>query len=208
MSRSTSLENSIGLLFVVLLHVAGLWGLWQYELLPTRQDVATLFVNFIAPPAPERQPEPKRPEPPRPKRPEKPQVQQLVAEAPVLKPSEYVAPPPETRPVPPAPPAPMPVPVGPVAMSSELALACPERTPPVYPVQSRRLGETGRVILRVELNEQGQVSSARVDQSSGSTRLDDAALSAVKTWHCNPPLRNGQPAKATALQPFNFVLGN
>ena len=31
-------------------------------------------------------------------------------------------------------------------------------------------------------------------------------MAAVKTGRCNPPVRNGQPARAIALQPFNFVL--
>jgi protein TonB len=45
-----------------------------------------------------------------------------------------------------------------------------------------------------------------VVNSSGFKRLDEAAMTAVKTWRCNPPVRNGQPVRAVALQPFNFVL--
>jgi protein TonB len=71
---------------------------------------------------------------------------------------------------------------------------------------SRRLGEQGRVVLRVELDETGRVVSARVKETSGFRRLDDAGLAAVKTWHCNAPTRDGQAVKAIALQPFNFVL--
>lgn len=91
-------------------------------------------------------------------------------------------------------------------MSSDLAVACPQRTAPAYPRLSRRLGETGKVVLRVELDEQGQVASARVEIASGFERLDQAALAAVKTWRCNPPRRNGQPVRAVARQPFHFVL--
>jgi protein TonB len=58
----------------------------------------------------------------------------------------------------------------------------------------------------VELNEQGNVASARVSTSSGSTHLDEAALTAVKTWRCTPAIRDGQPMRAIALQPFKFVL--
>jgi protein TonB len=60
--------------------------------------------------------------------------------------------------------------------------------------------------LRVELDEQGKVSMARVATSSGLSRLDEAALAAVRTWRCAPGTRNGQPVRATALQPFKFVL--
>jgi protein TonB len=62
------------------------------------------------------------------------------------------------------------------------------------------------VVLRVELSESGNVAVARVDRSSGYTRLDDAALVAVRTWRCLPATRNGQPVRAVALQPFNFIL--
>jgi len=62
------------------------------------------------------------------------------------------------------------------------------------------------VVLRVELDEQGNVSASRVATSSGFARLDEAALAAVKTWRCNPARRDGQPVRAVALQPFKFVL--
>jgi protein TonB len=91
-------------------------------------------------------------------------------------------------------------------LSGELALACPTRTPPAYPVMSRRMGETGKVVLRVELDAEGRVDTAQVISSSGFKRLDEAALSAVRSWRCNPPLRDGQPVRAVALQPFQFNL--
>ena len=74
------------------------------------------------------------------------------------------------------------------------------------PALSRRLGEEGKLVLKVELDESGQVNIAQIVNSSGYKRLDEAALAAVKTWRCNSPTRNGQPVRAIALQPFNFVL--
>lgn len=201
-------ERVVGLLFVLALHATALWGLWQHRLLPAPVEVATLFVNFIAPPAPEKKEEPKRPPPPKLKPIEKPQPRQIVAETPVVAPTDYVAPPPPPVPAP-APvieAPPMPLPAGPVAMSSELSVACPERSTPSYPAQSRRFGETGVVVLRVELDETGRVALARVSSSSGHVRLDEAALAAVRAWRCWPALRDGQPVRATALQPFNFIL--
>jgi protein TonB len=109
---------------------------------------------------------------------------------------------------PPAPPVEaVPVkPAGPITLGTELAVACPERRAPNYPPLSRRLGEEGKAVLRVELDEQGHVSAARVATASGFSRLDEAALAAVKTWRCNPARRDGQPVRAVALQPFKFVL--
>lgn len=136
--------------------------------------------------------------------------QQLVAEAPVLSQSEPVASPPPHEPEPeriegPAAPS-GPISVAPVILSSELSLTCPKLSAPTYPRLSRRLREEGTVILRVQLDETGRVTLAEVTNSSGYKRLDEAALGAVKTWRCNPPRRNGQPARAIAMQPFNFVL--
>lgn len=198
-----------GLALVLAIHASAVWGLWQHRLIPGPQEAMTLFVNFIAPPAPEKKAEPKPPPPklkPQPKPVEKPQPRQIVAATPAIAPTDYVAPPPPPAPVIEAPPAPPPKPVEPLALGGELAVACPERTPPRYPPLSRRLGEEGTAVLRVELDEQGQIGAARVSTSSGFARLDAAALAAVRAWRCNPATRNGQPVRAVALQPFKFIL--
>lgn len=197
-------DKLAGLLLVVALHAAALWGLWQHRLLPGPQEAMTLFVDFIAPPAPKAE-APPIPRPPRPRAVERLQPRQLVAAAPVLSPAEYVAAPPPA-PVIEAPPAPVPKPVGPVTLDSELSVSCPDRAAPGYPLLSRRMGEAGSAVVRVELDEQGHVSSARVATGSGFARLDEAALAAVRTWRCNPAQRNGQAVRAVALQPFKFVL--
>lgn len=202
-------EHAFGLIAVLAMHAAILWGLWQHRLIPSPQEAATLFVNFIAPPAPKIiPPEPK----PKPKPIEKPQPRQIVATSPIIAPTDYVAPPPPPQPVPvvappePVTPAAPPLPLGPVTMAGELSVACPQRTAPSYPPTSRRLGEEGTVVLRVELDEQGKVCAARVSSSSGFARLDTAALDAVRNWHCNPAQRAGQPVRSVALQPFKFIL--
>lgn len=215
--RGAGWDRLAGLAFVIAMHGAALYGLWSHRLLPTPAEAATLFVNFIAPPQP-KPPELPRPEPPKQVKLEKPrpvirpQPRQLVVEAPVVSPAEAVAPPPPPpdppapEPVVEAPPAPPAKPAGPVTLGAELAVSCPERLAPVYPSPSRRLGEQGKVVLRVELDERGHVSAARVATSSGSQRLDEAALGAVRQWRCNPAHRNGIAVRAVALQPFHFVL--
>ena len=194
-----------GVAFVAVLHAAALYGLWQHRLLPSPVEVTTLVVNFIAPPASQNVERPKQPPPPRPRPVEKPQPQQLVAATPVVAATDYVAPaPPKQEPEINTPR--MPLAAGPVALGSELSVACPERAPPSYPATSRRLGESGIVVLRVELDEHGLVATARVDTASGFDRLDQAALTAVKSWRCTPPRRDGKPVRAVARQPFHFVL--
>jgi protein TonB len=206
-------ERVVGLSLVLALHAAVLYGLWNAQLIPSPVDAATMFVNFIAPAEVKKTYEPKRAPAPKPRPIEPlPQTRQLVSETPATAPTDYVAPPPPTKPEPiqatvAAPPIiQAPLPVGPVALASELSVACPKRSAPTYPAMSHRLGETGVVMLRVELSESGQVVNARIQSSSGFDRLDDAALVAVRTWHCNPATRNGQAVRSTALQPFNFVL--
>jgi protein TonB len=212
--RMITKHNSVslpGLMFVLAAHGALLYFLFKQQLIPPPEQLATLIVNFIPANRPQEEPKPEPP-PPKPQPVKKPpQSRQLVAEAPVLSPSEPVAPP--TAPEPEPEPAPEPVAVappqmaaGPVTLSSELSVACPELNAPTYPSLSRRLGEEGKLVLRVELDEIGRISVAQIINSSGFKRLDEAALAAVKTWRCTPPQRNGQPVRAIALQPFNFVL--
>ncbi len=207
-----------GLLFVLALHGALLFVLWNQRLIPPPEQIVTLFADILTIPVPETAPKAK-PEPPpvklqpikKPK--PKPKQRRLTAKTPVLPKQEFAAPPPEAEtevdlepePVIEAPP-PAQIQTGPVMLSSELSVSCPKLTAPAYPSLSRRMGEEGKLVLRVELDETGRVDEARVVNSSGFTRLDNAALAAVKVWQCKPSLRNGQPVRAVALQPFNFVL--
>ena len=66
---------------------------------------------------------------------------------------------------------------------------------PEYPPSSRRAGEAGTVILEIYVLENGRVGEARVKQSSGFPRLDEAAVREVKrSWRLVPGTENGKPA--------------
>lgn len=54
---------------------------------------------------------------------------------------------------------------------------------PVYPALSRRNKEEGVVLLSIVVLADGSVTSVRVKASSGYSRLDQAAITAVKNWH-------------------------
>ena len=204
--RSIKPEQWIGLLFVLALHGMALYGLWSYRIIPTPDEAITLMVSLINPPPPE-QPKPLRPEPAKAHKPELvelPKTRQLVAETPEVKPDDPVifAPPPLPHPVVETPP----LPLRPVLLSGDLSVSCPERSPPEYPMLSMRMNEQGKVILQVELGEDGRVTNATIKSTSGYPRLDSAALNTVKTWRCKPSMRNGIAMRAVALQPFNFTL--
>ncbi|MFN0009389.1 MAG: energy transducer TonB [Planctomycetota bacterium] len=62
---------------------------------------------------------------------------------------------------------------------------------PVYPEMSRRLQEEGIVELKLELLDDGRVQDLGLARSSGHRRLDEAALTAARTWRFNPRTGGG-----------------
>ena len=77
---------------------------------------------------------------------------------------------------------------------------------PVYPSLSRRLGEQGNVLLRVYVELDGLPSTVEVRSSSGSERLDQSALDAVRRWKFVPAKQGGQVVSAWVLVPILFNL--
>lgn len=78
---------------------------------------------------------------------------------------------------------------------------------PVYPPLARRLGEQGRVLLKVLVSENGLAENVQLDASSGYDKLDRAAIEAVKKWSFIPARRSNQPVSAYVLVPIKFSLG-
>lgn len=81
-----------------------------------------------------------------------------------------------------------------------------DNPPPEYPRLSRRLGEQGRVVLRVLIGADGSAAQAEVRASSGFERLDQAALRAVLRWKYVPGRRGGTPEAMWFNVPVQFVL--
>ena len=77
---------------------------------------------------------------------------------------------------------------------------------PNYPSVSRRLGEQGKVLLRVQVAADGKADSVALHTSSGSNRLDQAALAAVKKWRFVPAKRGGQAVSASVVVPVSFSI--
>jgi len=79
---------------------------------------------------------------------------------------------------------------------------------PVYPKMSRRLGEQGRVMLKVLVSENGIAEQVQLDTSSGYEKLDQAAIDAVKKWSFVPAKKSNQAISAYVLVPVKFSLNS
>ncbi len=77
---------------------------------------------------------------------------------------------------------------------------------PRYPPQSKRIGETGKVTLRVLVSDTGHPQRAEVHESSGSTRLDEAARQAVMLALFKPHMEEGKAIAVYVLVPVDFQL--
>jgi protein TonB len=71
---------------------------------------------------------------------------------------------------------------------------------------SQRLGEEGRVMLRVYVAPDGTASEVQVRESSGWPRLDRAAHEAVERWKFAPAREGDRAIGAWVVVPVNFSL--
>jgi protein TonB len=198
-----------GVAVVVLLHLVVFAALLRIEAVRNAvADAAPLFASFITP----EQPKVELPPPPMlPKIvPKKEPPRLITTEVPAKSAAEFIAPPPPMEPVVVVPEviaAPSP-PLPPVASTPKLITHVEYiRAPQVeYPAVSRRLGEQGRVLLRVLINRQGHAERVEVQKSSGSQRLDDAAIKAAREALYRPYSENGEAIPVWALVPTRFEL--
>ena len=79
---------------------------------------------------------------------------------------------------------------------------------PLYPHASRRLGEEGKVVLRVFVSADGEAKRVEVKHSSGFQRLDQAAEEAVARWRFVPAKRGEQAVTAWVVVPIVFSLNS
>ena len=77
---------------------------------------------------------------------------------------------------------------------------------PDYPPISRRLGEEGRVLMKVLVSADGAAENVAIEKSSGSERLDNAAIQAVKRWKFIPAKKNNEALSAYVIVPVKFSL--
>jgi len=80
-------------------------------------------------------------------------------------------------------------------------------TIPAYPALDRRLGHEGAVRLKLDIDAQGRVSGAAVEQSSGFEGLDAAAVQwVIDHWRYKPATMDGKAVPATSEVMVTFHL--
>ena len=79
---------------------------------------------------------------------------------------------------------------------------------PVYPQMSRRMGEQGKVVLRILVSAKGLPDQVSVETSSGFSRLDDAARQAALRAQFKPHLEDGKPVPVFIIVPLSFSLAS
>src|SRR5256885_438999 len=180
-----------GLLVTVALHIVLIYALIH--------GLARKIVNIVAPPLETKiieeikPPQPEKPPPPPPKltAPPPPFIPppEVNIQIPIQPPPTITAAP---TPPPPAPAVIAPTPPAPVAPARTapivLASSCDK---PEYPPASRRANETGTVLLSFLIDTNGKVIDSKVERSSGSRRLDDAARAALGLCKFRPGTVNG-----------------
>lgn len=109
----------------------------------------------------------------------------------------------------PLPDAAVPTPAAVVPAPGDQPVPLPGQSPsPEYPAAALRKGESGTVMVRVQVDKSGVPVDVSIDRRSGSRDLDRAAQDAVRGWRFQPAQRDGQPVDAILVIPIDFKSGN
>lgn len=101
---------------------------------------------------------------------------------------------PNPTPAPPAPPAAKPTPAPVATIRTQPNVKTRRFKEPEYPSASRRAGEEGETKLTVCVDAEGRTSNAKIVGSSGSDRLDQAALKSLGNNRVDPAIgTDGKP---------------
>lgn len=79
---------------------------------------------------------------------------------------------------------------------------------PVYPPMSKRMGEQGKVVLRVLVSKTGKAGDVQIQSSSGSARLDEAGRQAAMRAVFKPHLEDGRAVAVYVIVPLTFQLSS
>ena len=220
--RNMTARHALGLGLVVGLHVlifaAINSGLARAVLSQVRAPVEAMLLKEIQPQAP---PQPRRLPPALSKQPapaplpinapapvradipaEAPAVPMFATVPATVHPTEALRSQPAPEPAAPAPR--LPAPPAPVRTAAGVSTAHCEK--PEYPAMSRRREEKGTVTLRFLVSVQGRVIQSEVENSSGYSRLDEAARAALSQCQFRPATTDGKAEQAWARMNYTWRL--
>mgnify|MGYP005608945881 FL=1 len=207
LSRPSQIQRSSLLAIVIALHAGVFLLILAAKTVVPKIMEMPLIVDLLQPPEAQKEPEAKplpvvRPQPVR----QKP-VPVPKAPVPVIETTTSTAPAPATAIA--APPENKAANAAPAEESFSQARfdANYLRNPaPPYPSLSKRMGEEGKVVLRVSVSPQGTADSVEIRTSSGSPRLDESAQKTVRNWKFVPAKRGDAPVQSWVLVPIIFKL--
>lgn len=200
----------LGLGLVVALHAALIYalatGLAHRAIDIVRRPIMTTIIEEA--PQPQAEPPPPAPRflPPLPIFVPPPEV--TIAKPPPVRPTAptvitTVRPPPAAE----TPPAPVAAPAAAAPLRVAPRLDTGHSREPEYPPAARRLGEQGSLLLQALIDTDGRVLETKLVQSSGSQRLDRAALEGVKeNYRFIPGTVDGKPEKVWFTIRFTWKL--
>ena len=81
-----------------------------------------------------------------------------------------------------------------------------ENPAPGYPMQAKKKGYEGTVVLEVLVTKEGKAGKVSVFQSSRYSLLDESAVSSVKKWRFEPGKRGDEKVDMTVKIPIRFQL--
>lgn len=210
------------LAMVAALHALVIGALLHFE--PVARAVGLerpILVSLVEPPSVP--PQPPRPRPPKPEpRPRTAERNETLPPPPILTATPTAPAVVEAPPSPPQPPLPAVLPAPEPAAPEPAAAAPPPPAPavvpprfdadyldnpaPAYPALSRRLGEQGRVLVRVYVLPDGSAGEVQLRESSGYERLDRVAVETVRRWRFVPARQGERAVAAWVLVPISFNL--
>ncbi len=82
-----------------------------------------------------------------------------------------------------------------------------QRETPIYPPLARRLGKEGKVVLKLTINEKGELVDIEIVESA-PYGFTESAIEAVKKSKFLPAMKDGNPITSRAILPIKFVLKN
>ncbi|QGJ70045.1 Hypothetical protein PBC10988_17340 [Planctomycetales bacterium 10988] len=93
-----------------------------------------------------------------------------------------------------------------VAEVDHLPQKLPKNISPIYPNDAWQAGKEGIVLIRALISDRGLVDWLKLEESSGTTSLDLAALQTVRQWRFEPARQGDRRISYEVIIPVRFSL--